>query len=106
MLFQAKPAEAGDVVVVKAVTVPLMSDVPKRNASRRPSRPNALLPVARVKLKEGLIVNVEKVVTDAGSTLPLPEAVAAPKPTPPVTVICTGGRKYPGVNRGPFPLLA
>jgi len=39
ILFQAKPAEAGTVVGVKVVTLPLMSVGAKRDASRSPSRP-------------------------------------------------------------------
>src|SRR6266542_2257775 len=110
MLFHAKSARLGEVVVVKAVTEPLMSEVPKRNASRSPSRPNALpvvAPVVRVKLNEGLIVDaVEKVATDAAGTLPLCETVAAPKPTLPLTVIRTGGRRYAGVSVVPLKLLS
>src|SRR5216684_5479868 len=87
MLFHAKPAATGDVVVVYEVTVPLMSEAPKRNASRRPSQPKALFvvaPVIRVKLELILDIIVGKAVTDPDATLPLCETVAAPKPTLPL----------------------
>ena len=96
MSFQAQPLEL--FVGLKEVTEPLRSNAPKRSASRSPSRPNALpvvAPVVRVRLV--LIFDIDaagKFETDAGSTLPLCEAVAAaPKPTPPLAVIRTDGLK-------------
>jgi len=95
MSFQAEPLEL--CVGSKEVTLPLTSEAPKRIASRRPSRPKVALPVTRGKGKLELMVgNVKSEVTDVGSgfTLPLCEAVATyPKPTLPVTVMRTGGRK-------------
>jgi hypothetical protein len=94
MSFQAEPLEL--CVGSKEVTLPLTSEAPKRIASRRPSRPKpagVVVPVARVKL-ELMVGNVKSEVTDVGFTLPLCEAVATlPKPTLPVTVMRTGGRK-------------
>jgi hypothetical protein len=101
MSFQANPSLAGLSVGSKEVTVPLMSEAPKRLASRRPSRPKIALPIARGKgVGVGLIVNIVlNVVTKEGSTLPLCEtrAFVRPKSTLPlalpVTVMRTGGRK-------------
>jgi hypothetical protein len=96
MSFHADPLEL--VVGSNEVTLPLMSEAPKRMDSRNPSRPKVVLPVARGKLElKGPIV-VENAVTDvvAGFTLPLWEAaLIRPKPTLPVLVIVirTGGRK-------------
>src|SRR5512132_1062643 len=85
---QAKPLEA--FAGLNVVTEALISEAPKRMASRRPSRPKVLLPVARVRLRLIPVAGVTKVVTEVGSTLPLCEAVAAPKRTSPLTVIRTG----------------
>src|SRR5437879_1471078 len=90
ILFHTAIGAVGDVVGVKEVTVPLISEVPRRDASRSPSRP-AAAPVARVKGKLMPVIVVGKVVTDPDATSPLMEETAAPKPTLPVTVIRTGG---------------
>src|SRR6478672_545645 len=84
-----------------------MSFVPKRTALRRPSRPNALLPIARVRLALKLPVDTGgcKKKVDVGSTLPLCDTFAAANVMFPWIVIRTGGRKYPGVKLGPFPVL-
>jgi hypothetical protein len=79
------------------LTLKLMSNRPKRFASRRPSRPNpggVVAPVARVKLELMFdIVVIE--VTDPGFTLPLlgGAVLIYPNPALPVTVMRTGGRK-------------
>ena len=98
MSFHPAKVELDCVGGLKAVTAVLTSDAPKRSASRSPSRPNALpvvVPVVRVRL--ALIFDIDaagNIETDAGSTLPLCEAVAAaPKPALPLTVIRTGGRR-------------
>jgi len=70
-------------------TLKLMSNRPKRFASRRPSRPKpegVVLPVARTK-ELGLMLDIAargNVITDVGCTLPLWAAKAVgirPKPT-------------------------
>ena len=84
MSFQANPVLAGALVGVKEVTLPLMSEAPKRIASRKPSRPKLVL-FARVKL-ELMFASVVNEVTDAGFTLPL-WVTAAIRPKPTVAVL-------------------
>jgi len=81
MLFQDEPVFVL-FVGVKGDGVGLTSESPKRLASKRPSRPKVLLPVARVKL-ELMAGKVKNEVTNAGLTVPLCEAVARPKPIVP-----------------------
>ncbi len=83
MSFHEKPVFVLFVGVKEGTGVPPMSEAPKRLASRRPSRPKVLLPVARVKFALMLgIVGNPVVITDAGFTLPLWGAAAIlPKPT-------------------------
>ena len=85
MSFQANPVLAGALVGVKEVTLPLMSEAPKRIASRKPSRPKVPLPVARVKLAL-MFASVVNEVTEAGFTLPL-WVTAAIRPKPTVAVL-------------------
>src|SRR6266700_2266108 len=88
-----------NVVGSNTVIPVLMSETPKRIASRKPSRPppNVLLPVVRTRLWLPPVDVVGKSVTDeaSGFTLPLcvTTVLAYPKPTFPLTVIRTGGRK-------------
>jgi hypothetical protein len=105
IVFQDEPVFVLSVGIkaLTGLTVVLMSETPKRLASRRPSRPKPageVVPVARVKLDLMFGIVAENGVTDAGSTLPLWEAVACPKPMVavfpafvPLMVIRTGGRK-------------
>jgi hypothetical protein len=85
------------VVVTKGVGVGLTSNVPIRDASRKPSRPGVGVGVddVRLMLWLGTVRTVGKGVTDAAGTLPLctdGELTIAPKPTLPLTVIRTCGR--------------
>src|SRR5439155_25254306 len=76
--FHEESAKVGDVVVGYKTGAAVKSEVPRRDASRSPSRP-AVVPVARIKLKLMAGNVVEKVVTNAGFTLPLTEETTAPK---------------------------
>jgi len=108
MLFQ-EAVGVGDglgeaeALVVKAAGVGVTSDVPKRPASRIPSRP-LIEPVLSVWLKFEIVKDpVGKTVGDGvgvGDGDGEGEAAAAtvPKLTGPVAVIRTGGRGYWGVN--------
>ncbi len=115
MLVHNAVAVVGEVVVVKAVSVLVISELLIRAASRRPSRPNAfptVVPVFRVKVRSvktrGLAGKTGgvagKVVTTPDATLRpvmggvgLGAAATLPKAALPVTRIRTGGRGYSGV---------
>src|SRR5205814_2037236 len=109
MLLHVAVAAAGEDVVVKAVSVVEMSDVLIRDASRSPSRPNALpvvVPVLSVNIKSVkdivLLGNVVTLATDTARPVAggvgVGDAGILPKATEPVTRIRTGGLGYNGVE--------
>ena len=107
-LVHSAARAVGDVVVVKAVKLVVMSEVDIREASRIPSRPKALptvVPLLSCSVKSvKATVLAENVVTAVESTLrPVTggvgegDAGVLPNAALPVTLIRTAGRGYKGV---------
>ena len=108
MLHWAKGVGEADVVVVKVAGVGVTSAASTRLASRNPFRPlpgvGVGVDVDKIKVLAGEIVTnvgAGDGVTNGAGTIPLPiegEFTTVPRLTPPLTLIRTGGRRYPGVK--------